>query len=241
MRLLGRLIARPPLHVLYGGTFDPVHNGHLAIACAARDACDADIHLLPAADPPHRAPPGASADDRVAMVALAIAGIARLLLDLRELERSGPLDHRHGARPARAARARKAPIAWLVGADSFLGLPTWKDWRALLELAHFIVAERPGSPLDAALPTELADAMAGRWTDSAAGLRPVPAGRVLRLHQPLQAHSATDLRRRIAAGRPWRAPGPTGAWPTTSSNTGLYGVWPADAGRHRDATVGPSL
>jgi len=198
-------IAAPVLQVFYGGTFDPIHDGHLAIACAARDACDADIRLLPAADPPHRPPPGAQAADRVAMVALAIHGMSRLTLDLRELERSGPswtIDTLHGLR---AALGAQAPIAWLVGADSFLGLTSWKRWRELLELSHFIVAERPGSPLESGLPSDLNEAVAGRWVENAAGLRTSAAGRILRLHQPLQAHSATDLRARIAAGGSWRA------------------------------------
>ena len=198
------MTARPDLRVFYGGTFDPVHNGHVAIARAARDACGVDIHVLPAADPPHRAPPGATAADRVAMVALAIVGEPGLVLDLRELERDGPSWSVVTLRALRAELGPEAPLAWLVGADSFAGLPTWKDWRELLALAHFIVAERPGSPLDRGLSPELAEALTGRWTDEPARLRASACGRVLRLHQPLQQHSATDLRRRIAAGLPWR-------------------------------------
>lgn len=197
-------MAEPALQVFYGGTFDPIHDGHLAIACAARDACDTDIRLLPAADPPHRPPPGAQAGDRAAMVALAIQGISRLTLDLRELERSGPswtVDTLHALR---AASGAQVPIAWLVGADSFLGLTSWKRWRELLELSHFIVAERPGSPLESGLPSELNEAVAGRWVENAAALRTAPGGRILRLHQPLQGHSATDLRQRIAADGSWR-------------------------------------
>ena len=192
------------LHVLYGGTFDPVHNGHLAIARAARDALDCDIHMMPAADPPHRAPPGANAGDREAMLALAIDGEARLLLDRRELERGGFSWSIDTVRELRGQLGTESPIALLVGADGFIGLPTWKAWHALLDAVHFVVAERPGNPLDDALPTELADAMTGRWTDSVDELGQCPSGRVLRLRQPLQAHSATDLRRRIASGLPWR-------------------------------------
>ena len=192
------------LHVLYGGTFDPVHHGHLAIARAARDALDCDIHMMPAADPPHRPPPGANAEARVVMLQLAIADEERLLLDCRELERGGRSWSIDTVRGLRAQLGDDAPIALLVGADSFIGLPTWKAWRSLLDATHFIVAERPGNPLDDALPAELAEAMAGRWTDSVDELGQSPSGRVLRLRQPLHAHSATDLRRRIASGLPWR-------------------------------------
>ena len=223
------------LHVLYGGTFDPVHHGHLAVARAARDALDCDIHMMPAADPPHRAPPGADADDRAAMLQLAIAEEERLLLDRRELERhalegmgrSWSIDT---VRDLRIHLGDHAPIALLVGADSFVGLPTWKEWRALLDAVHFIVAERPGSPLDAALPAQLGEAMAGRWTDSAGELARHPGGRVLRLHQPLQTHSASDLRRRIAGGQPWRHLLPAAVAEYILAN-GLYGagIDPADA------------
>jgi len=192
------------LHVLYGGTFDPVHYGHLAIARAARDALDCDIHMMPAADPPHRAPPGANAEARVAMLQLAIADEPWLLLDRRELERGGRSWSIDTVRGLRAQLGDDAPIALLVGADSFIGLPTWKAWRSLLDATHFVVAERPGNPLDDALPAELAEAMAGRWTDSVDELGQSPSGRVLRLRQPLHAHSATDLRRRVASGLPWR-------------------------------------
>lgn len=192
------------LRVFYGGTFDPVHNGHLAIALAARDALAVDIHLIPAADPPHRAPPGGSAVDRAQMLRLAIADTTGLLLDRRELERGGrswTIDTLHALRTELGS---DAPIAWLVGADSFVDLPSWKSWHELFGLAHFVIAERAGSAVDGSLAPELAAALQGRWVDDPDALRRSPAGRVLRLYQPLQGHSATDLRRRIASGLPWR-------------------------------------
>src|SRR6476619_6139461 len=125
-RIVTAAMAAPALQVFYGGTFDPIHCGHLAIACAARDACDADIRLLPAADPPHRPPPGAPANDRAAMVALAIQGISRLTLDLRELESSGPSWTIDTLQALRVELGTQPPVAWLVGADGFLGLTSWK-------------------------------------------------------------------------------------------------------------------
>lgn len=193
-----------PLTVWYGGTFDPVHNGHLAVARAARDALAADIRLMPAADPPHRAPPGASAGHRAAMLDLAIAAEPGLHVDCRELSRGGRSYSIDTLRELRGELGVAAPVALLVGADSFVGLATWKAWRQLFELAHFVVAERPGSPLDAGLPPELAAAVADRWTCSPRALQEAPAGRIWRLRQPLRMESATELRRRIAAGEPWR-------------------------------------
>lgn len=192
------------LRVLYGGTFDPVHEGHLAIARAAHAALAAPIHLMPAADPPHRPPPGASAGDRVAMLELALRGEPGLSLDLRELQRGGRSWSIDTLRSLRAEVGDEAPVALLVGSDSFAGLPTWKSWRELFGLAHFVVASRPGNPEEAGLPTELEAILPGRMANSPEVLRSAAAGRVLWLHQPLHPHSASAIRARIAAGEPWR-------------------------------------
>ena len=215
------------LRVFYGGTFDPVHDGHLAIACAARDAIGMDIIFLPAADPPHRPAPGASAVDRVAMLQLAIAGVPGLQLDLREIEqhardssrRSWSIDTLHALR---VELGSNVSIAWLLGADSFTGLPGWKCWRDLFQLTHFVVAERMENALDEAIAPELEQMLDGRWVDDVAALRAAPAGLVLRLQQPLQAHSATELRHRIQAGVPWRQLLPTAVADYIVANN-LYG------------------
>ena len=184
----------------YGGTFDPIHAGHLAVARAAREAVGADVAFLPAADPPHRAAPGASAAQRAHMVDLAIAGEPGFSVDRRELQRAGPSWTVDTLRELRAERGPDAPLAWLVGADAFRGLPSWHDWPALFALAHFVVAVRPGHALDA-LPPALAEACTGRW-GGPADLAGQPAGRLLRLDMPLHPASATELRRRLRAGEP---------------------------------------
>ncbi|MEL1263862.1 nicotinate-nucleotide adenylyltransferase [Pseudoxanthomonas putridarboris] len=197
------------LRLYYGGTFDPVHDGHLAIARAARDELGVPVRLMPAADPPHRAPPGADARQRAHLLDLAVQDEAGLSVDRRELRRAErePDSRSYTVdtlRELRAELGQDAPIALLIGADSLIGLPTWREWRALFGLAHFVVAERTGSPLDADLPDILATELAARWAPSPMALSDAPAGRVFRLRQPLQPESATDIRLRIAAGRPWR-------------------------------------
>jgi nicotinate-nucleotide adenylyltransferase len=192
------------LALFYGGTFDPVHNGHLAIARAARDEIDTIVRLMPAADPPHRAPPGANAGQRALMLGLAAAGESALLVDRRELGRDGPSYTIDTLRELREELGLGQPLALLIGADSFVGLPTWREWRTLFELTHFVVAPRPGSPLDGDLPCELAEMAAGRWSDSPETLKSSPAGRMFRLGQPLQPESASEVRRRIAANVDWQ-------------------------------------
>lgn len=198
------------LRIHYGGTFDPVHLGHLAIARAARDQLQVAVRLLPAADPPHRDPPGADAEQRAHMLALAIGDEPGLLLDRRELERAArepgvPSYSVDTLRELRAELGPHQPLAWLVGADSLLGLTGWHQWEALFGLAHFIVADRPGSPLEHDLPLALAAALEGRWARHERELLGAPAGRVLRLQAPLREESASAVRQRIAAGGDWRA------------------------------------
>ena len=222
--------ATPALRVLYGGTFDPVHDGHLAIARCARDVLDTRIDLMPAADPPHRPPTGAGIADRVAMLQLALQDEPGLALDQRELGRDGPSWSVDTLQALRAAPAGDGPVALLLGADSFAGLPGWKDWRLLFGLAHFVVASRSDALPDADLAPALAAAVEGRVVGDAAALREAPAGRVLFLRQPLHAHSASDVRARIASGRPWRdlVPAAVAAYITAR---GLYGSLPGVIGR----------
>lgn len=196
--------AGPALRVFYGGTFDPVHCGHLHIARDARDHLAAVIRLMPAADPPHRAAPGASAEHRARMLDLAVAGERDLLVDRRELLRDAPSYSVETLRGIRAEFGLHAPVALLIGADSLAGLAQWKDWQALFELAHFVVAARPGVDIDRQLSAPLQAVLDGRWTEAVLDLASAPAGRVLCLRNRLHPGSATDIRARIAAGEPWR-------------------------------------
>jgi nicotinate-nucleotide adenylyltransferase len=192
------------LKLFYGGTFDPVHNGHIAIAGAAREELGCSVRLMPAADPPHRAPPGADAEQRAQMLELAVADQAGLDVDRRELQRRGRSYTIDTLRELRVEFGPAMPIALLIGADSFVGLPSWREWEGLFGLAHFVVAPRPGSPLDGDLPAQLTALAAGRWSQSAHVLKTTPAGRLFRLDQPSHPESATELRRRIAAGEAWQ-------------------------------------
>lgn len=198
-----------PLRIYYGGTFDPVHLGHLAIARAARDQLQVAVRLLPAADPPHRAPPGATAEQRARMLELAIADEPGLLVDRREIERAQlhpgePSYTVDSLRDLRAELGPRQPIAWLVGADSLRSLDQWHEWEALFGLCHFIVADRMGSPLQSGLPASLAVALHGRFVSDDRALFAAPAGRILRLRGPLRAESATAVREQIAHGGAWR-------------------------------------
>lgn len=203
------------LTVHYGGTFDPIHNGHLAIARSARDVLQAPVALLPAADPPHRPAPGASAAQRARMLELAIQGEPGLGVDLRELRRAGPSYTVDTLQELRDEHGPEAPLAWLIGEDSLRGLDRWHHWTRLFDLAHLVVAARAGTGLETALPEVVAQALAIRRVDSVAALVQAPAGAILLLEQPLRPESATAVRALRMAGDPaWRAcvPGPVAAF-----------------------------
>ena len=209
------------LVLLYGGTFDPVHAGHLAVARAARDELGATVHLVPAADPPHRDATGADAEQRALMLELAIADDPGLVVDRRELARAGASYTVDTLRAVRAEVGPTTPLAWITGDDSFRSLPDWHGWEALFDLAHFVVALRPGHSL-ADLPPVLARRVANRWVDRPADLRATPAGALYRLHFPPRPESASAIRRDLAAGRT-----PAGLPAAVERHirvTGLYGT-----------------
>lgn len=190
------------IRILYGGTFDPVHCGHLAVADAASALLAADVELLPSADPPHRVLPGASATQRAAMLDAAILGHPRLHVDRRELRRSGPSYSVDTLAEVRSEIGPDAPLAWLLGADAFRDLTTWHRWHELFDLAHLVVAVRPGHPLDPLVPA-LQLEVAARWTDDPVLLEATANGLLLPLDLPLRFETASNVRERIAAGLPW--------------------------------------
>lgn len=205
------------LRVYYGGSFDPVHNGHLALACAARDQLGAEVFLLPAGDPPHKTSTHAAADVRAHLLELAVAGVPGLQVDRRELQRPGPSYTVDTLHQLRSELGPQAPIAWLVGADSLRQLGSWHRWRELFALAHLVVAARPDAPLDdaalAAAAPEVQAVVGLRWRPPTA-LAQSPAGAVCRLPLAgLRPESSTALRKRIAAGIAWQdwVPAPVAA------------------------------
>ncbi|MDQ6620635.1 MAG: nicotinate-nucleotide adenylyltransferase [Pseudomonadota bacterium] len=185
---------------ILGGTFDPVHCGHVQMAQEVREALRLpEVLLMPAGDPPHRARPGAGGTDRAAMVALAIAGHPGLGLDDREIRRQGPsytvltLEELRSERPFQ-------PLALILGADAFLGLPAWHRWREVLALTHLIVVARPGLDLEAAIQEPLAAACRERLTGDPRTLETVSGGSIY--HQSITPHaiSASAIRDALARG-----------------------------------------
>ncbi|HEY8683376.1 MAG TPA: nicotinate-nucleotide adenylyltransferase [Rhodanobacter sp.] len=183
---------------IFGGTFDPVHLGHLSVAWEASELLDAEVRLMPACLPPHRAPPIASPRQRVAMLHAALQGQSRLTLDARELDRSGPSYTIDTLAELRAEQGDR-PLVLLLGADAFGGLTSWHRWRELFELAHIGVLSRPGVE---ALPSdELQQMIAGRHVDRADALCNIACGKLIQLTVTPLEISATRIRELLADGR----------------------------------------
>lgn len=223
------------LLVCYGGTFDPVHNGHLAVARTARDVLAAEVALVPAHDPPHKGPTRADASQRAAMLDLAVVGEPGLHVDRRELLREGPSYTFDTLGQLREELGVDAPIAWLVGADSLLQLHTWHRWRELFDRAHIVAVQRPGSEVDAnrlraAAPEVLAE-IGGRWLPPQDLAGAAHGGFALLPMAELRPESSTELRRRIREGGDWQAWVP----PTVAAHIVRHGLYRAPAG-----ILGPS-
>jgi nicotinate-nucleotide adenylyltransferase len=191
-----------PLGVL-GGTFDPVHFAHLRLAEEIAEAFALSrVLLIPAAVPPHRDEPGAAASHRLAMLRLAATGNPRFSVDDRELRRAGAsysVDTLHELRDEHGER----PLCLLMGADAFVLLASWHRWTEILDLAHLVVARRPGYPLEqlaASLPAELKQQYQRRHTADREILGQAPAGRIFTHELTALDVSATALRRLIAGG-----------------------------------------
>jgi nicotinate-nucleotide adenylyltransferase len=194
----------PPSQTLgvFGGTFDPIHYGHLRLAEELAEAVGLErVLFIPAGQPPHRGAPRTAATHRLEMVRRAIAGNPRFVLDAREVERTAPSYTVDTLSALRAELGESRRLWLLLGADAFLGLPTWHEWRRLFDLAHLAVADRPGAGLmqSDALSEPLKGEVRGRQV--ADGTAAGPAGSVLlRSMTPLDI-SATAIRDSLARQR----------------------------------------
>lgn len=184
---------------LFGGTFNPIHIGHLRTALEIRERLGFDeIRLLPSAQPPHRDEPQVSAEHRAAMVARAIEGEPGLLLDDRELRRAGPSWTLETLREVRQELGANVSLSFCVGMDSLVNLSSWHRWQELTDWAHLVVAARPGWQM----PTEgeVAEWLLARQSDDARMVRQQSHGLVLVTELTLLPVAATELRQRLRAG-----------------------------------------
>lgn len=184
---------------VFGGTFDPVHYGHLRTAFEMLQALRfQEVRFIPCSDPPHRGSTFADASLRMRMVEVAISGQDGFIADDRELQRRGPsysidtLEALRGEFPSRS-------LGLILGMDAFLGLTSWHRWDEILDYAHIVVAHRPGwkAPDIGALGSLLSEHGTHRVND----LHTETQGRI-HIHAVTQLEiSSTEIRELVAAGR----------------------------------------
>lgn len=181
------------MHAVFGGSFDPVHEGHLRTAETLRQQLQLPtLHLLPAARSPLKA--AATPDHhRLAMLQLAVADYPGLHIDDRELRRPPPSYTIDTLRELRRELGPDMPLVWVMGSDTLAGLAQWKGWQQLPQLAHLLLVKRPGAPWPASgTVTEwLATLPVAASVDQ---LQCAPAGKQLRMALPPQPFSSTSLR-----------------------------------------------
>lgn len=213
---------------LLGGTFDPVHCGHLDVAHAARRALALDVvWLVPARVPPHRTRPHASAAHRFAMVAQAVADQDGLLASDIEMETEGP-SYTVATLDRLAAQGVAGHGLFLIlGVDAFKDLPTWKAYPAILDRCHFVVISRPGLAVGEA--RALVPALADRMQDTPCEVPPAPS--IFLVDAPTTAVSSTIVREAVFGGSPLGALVP----PAVARHIERYGLYGRSAPAIRDS------
>ncbi|MGH8718047.1 MAG: nicotinate-nucleotide adenylyltransferase [Burkholderiales bacterium] len=183
---------------ILGGTFDPIHYGHLRLAEEGLQhlGC-AEVRFIPAAIPPHRDLPSASIEQRIAMVKLATQKHSEFIVDEREARRSGRSFTVDTLKELRAEHMGTA-LFLLMGGDAFAGLTGWSRWRELFSLCHVIVAERPGfSPAEKA-PDELRSELKKRFSEDIESLHKRLNGDIASFAMTPLDISASRIRQMIA-------------------------------------------
>ncbi len=189
------------LYALFGGTFDPIHFGHLRpVEALAQQVGLKKVTLLPNNVPPHRPQPEASAQQRVEMLRCAIATRPLFDIDTRELERDTPSWTVATLEALRAERGAEQPLGFIIGQDSLLTLAKWHRWQDLLSLCHLLVCQRPG------YATQMETAEMQQWLDAHRAqhveqLHHSPAGHIWLADTPLFDISATEIRQRRHEGQ----------------------------------------
>jgi len=184
---------------ILGGTFDPVHFGHLRPALDVQQALEIPcVHLLPCRIPPHRDPPQGSPEQRLELLRLAVADEPALDIDTRELDREGPSYMVDTLESLRAEKGEKS-LCLALGMDALLGLQSWYRWREIAKLCHLVVMQRPGRqwPKQGAL----ADLVSKASTGALRQLHERPAGCIFGVPVTQMAVSSTRIRGLLAAGK----------------------------------------
>ena len=186
---------------LLGGTFNPIHNGHLRLAQELAGALNFSVvRFIPSANPPHKPAPSVSAQHRAAMVQLAITDNAIFKLDTRELERVGASFTIDTLISLQEELGGSVALCLIMGSDAFAKLNTWHRWQALLDYCHIILVQRPTSATQPQLADELSVLLHDHYTDNVSDLADENAGYIHMQKITALDITATNIRAQLEAG-----------------------------------------
>lgn len=188
-----------PIGIL-GGTFDPVHHGHLRLALECLEqAALSQVRLIPLHTPPHRRGARASGKQRLRMLELATHGSDKLVIDDCELARGGT-SYTIDTLKLQRERLGGTPVCLIMGMDAFQTIHSWREWQSILDYAHILVADRPGEATHVE-HGDVASIYRQAATRDRQDLQRAPAGKIFRIGMPLLEISATRIRTIIGEGR----------------------------------------
>ena len=186
---------------LLGGTFNPIHFGHLRMAQELVDALNlAEIRFIPSANPPHKTMPIVSAHQRAEMVQLAIADNPVFRLDTQELDRQGASYTIDTLISLREELGNNVSLCLIMGSDAFTKLDTWQRWGELLDYCHIILVQRPIKQAQSKLSEQLTAFLESHYTENADDLSKKSAGYIHMQHITAQEIAATTIREKLLAG-----------------------------------------
>lgn len=195
---------------IFGGTFDPIHIGHLRMALELKQQLGLDeMYLLPCHQPPHRDAPQVSSEQRAEMLRIALQDCPELQLDERELQRAKPSYTYDTLLELRAELGGEVSLVLCMGEDAFAGLPNWYCWQELIQLAHIVVIARPGWSIP---DSGEARNLLNKHLREAANLDNAPAGSIVLQSPRLLPISATEIRQQVQAGKSAQFLVPDAVW-----------------------------
>ena len=206
---------------IFGGTFDPVHYGHIKPALSVKDALHLEqLRFIPNRVPPHRETPWLDVDQRLALLKSALAEYEGVVIDERELEREGPSYMVDTLRSLKEDFPQQS-FCLIIGMDAFMGINRWHRWRELFELCHIIVTQRPGfdeSVIADKMDADDADFLQQKIARNISDLTLQPTGKILLQSVPQLDISSTMIRERLSKG------GDISQWMPASAYTQLRGL-----------------
>ena len=186
---------------LLGGTFNPIHNGHLRLAQELADALNfSEVRFIPSANPPHKTAPKISAQHRAAMVQLAITDNPLFKLDTRELDRAGASYTIDTLISLQEELGGSAALCLIMGSDAFAKLNTWHRWQVLIDYCHIILVQRPASATQPKLVEELTVLLHNHYTENISDLTTENTGYIHMQKITALDITSTNIREQLKAG-----------------------------------------